>query len=868
MLSQYNEQLAAGDNVDGFNNGKQANATLYSFDFVDADDFLDSISGALPNSAHNNVSVNTSNTNDITFEDMNIMNPNIYSPVSAASGDDYAHTSGQPMVSEGSNYTGQNFTDYLSDNSLEGYDNKNVNHPLNGVDIVLSNKRSNSTSTGSLSHNEEITPISRYSVDSIVTSPEPPMSKQGEFPPIKRSTTVNSTNSITNTKKSSKVTKPKSKDKNSHNMIEKKYRTNINTKILALRDAVPALRIAAGCDDVSIADLEGLTPASKLNKASVLTKATEYIKHLESKNSVLKQQNIELHRLIQHANLNPKSLPPPPQQMPMQTPFPPPPPQQQQPGFGFYPQQNQSFNVSPASQYPSPQQQVSPIQQQPAQHPPQPNRYLLGGMAAVMGTSLFGGSGENDFRSLGALPFSYLFPNAILNPSPLTIQLWTLTKVLLVVGSLASIFIPMYKQAQLEKDEKSTTVPETSLLDWILISIGFKVPAKLSASKRDAILSNLQGGNNWPQLVSDYFYLTGCEINFENCFLSLVLGSMIRHRLPRVAKVLNHYLLMKESLLLNLDYKGADKSLKRLNQLVGKVDGISIFESTNLTTRLTNVFTNSRINANIVDGQNHVKYIEFYQRNINDYYAIIFNWRLLELIHELNVTYLEELNDDQSQILTDLKIIEVFIGEQDDKLFGYYQLFTSILNANYAPYLFESLKDKVESSLEKFRIAYEGIDLTDHEIHNTSSEDEHEDDPVVSKYVPPLKSQKSLISSLNLVNEEEFIILTCSLTIYYYKNKEYDRALKILSYLRLDDDAKTVSLLTFTALMTLINELIPGRIEDNDNLDSAIKICRDWLENPDLTRYMDENIKHELTKIVVNKGMIVNGIDVNESDEE
>ena len=73
-----------------------------------------------------------------------------------------------------------------------------------------------------------------------------------------------------------------------------------------------------------------------------------------------------------------------------------------------------------------------------------------------MGTSLFGGSGENDFRSLSALPFSYLFPNAILNPSPLTIQLWTLTKVLLVVGSLASIFIPMYKQAQLKKKTNPT----------------------------------------------------------------------------------------------------------------------------------------------------------------------------------------------------------------------------------------------------------------------------------------------------------------------------------------------------------------------------------------------------------------------------
>lgn len=241
----------------------------------------------------------------------------------------------------------------------------------------------------------------------------------------------------------------------------------------------------------------------------------------------------------------------------------------------------------------------------------------------------------------------------------------------------------------------------------------------------------------------------------------------------------------------------------------------------------------------------------------------------MEFIHELNVTYLEQLNDDQSQVLTDLKIIEAFFGEQDNKLFGYYQLFTSILNANYAPYLFESLKDKVESSLEKFRIAYEGIDLTDHEIHNTSSEDEYEQEsPVVYKYEPTLKSQKSLISSLNLVNEEEFIILTCSLTIYYYKNKEYDRALKLLNYLRLDNDSKTLSLLTFTSLITLINELIPGKIEDNVNLDLAIRICRDWLENPDLTQYMDEDIKLELKKIVVTKGMIVNGIDVNESDEE
>ena len=99
-----------------------------------------------------------------------------------------------------------------------------------------------------------------------------------------------------------------------------------------------------------------------------------------------------------------------------------------------------------------------------------------------MGTSLFGGSGENDFRSLSALPFSYLFPNAILNPSPLTIQLWTLTKVLLVVGSLASILYQCISKHN-SKEDKPNTIPETSLLDWILISIGFKIPAKLSVSR-------------------------------------------------------------------------------------------------------------------------------------------------------------------------------------------------------------------------------------------------------------------------------------------------------------------------------------------------------------------------------------------------
>ncbi|KAH7319808.1 hypothetical protein B0I35DRAFT_408567 [Stachybotrys elegans] len=84
--------------------------------------------------------------------------------------------------------------------------------------------------------------------------------------------------------------------KTAHNMIEKRYRTNLNDKIAALRDSVPSLRImsksARGEDTTEDREeLHGLTPAHKLNKATVLSKATEYIRHLEKRNSRLQEEN-------------------------------------------------------------------------------------------------------------------------------------------------------------------------------------------------------------------------------------------------------------------------------------------------------------------------------------------------------------------------------------------------------------------------------------------------------------------------------------------------------------------------------------------------------------------------------------------------
>jgi hypothetical protein len=92
--------------------------------------------------------------------------------------------------------------------------------------------------------------------------------------------------------------------KTAHNMIEKRYRTNLNDKISALRDSVPSLRAmpksAPGTmeGDEDRETLEGLVPAHKMNKATILSKSVEYIHHLERRNRSLEDENASLRARI------------------------------------------------------------------------------------------------------------------------------------------------------------------------------------------------------------------------------------------------------------------------------------------------------------------------------------------------------------------------------------------------------------------------------------------------------------------------------------------------------------------------------------------------------------------------------------------
>ncbi|KAG1171284.1 hypothetical protein G6F70_006228 [Rhizopus microsporus] len=112
--------------------------------------------------------------------------------------------------------------------------------------------------------------------------------------------------------------------KRAHNVIERRYRNNINERITELKNAVPALlhakvkdgnnsaktgakrgRKSSHDDDDDDDDneddeeyLDGVAIATKLNKATILRKATEYILHLRRSGDVLRHENDILQSLI------------------------------------------------------------------------------------------------------------------------------------------------------------------------------------------------------------------------------------------------------------------------------------------------------------------------------------------------------------------------------------------------------------------------------------------------------------------------------------------------------------------------------------------------------------------------------------------
>ncbi|KAG7857256.1 hypothetical protein KL919_003893 [Ogataea angusta] len=228
------------------------------------------------------------------------------------------------------------------------------------------------------------------------------------------------------------------KFKSPHNLIEKKYRTNINTKIVELRNCVPTLRILVAKennhhtnstvkDEEYVDDyegdgytddeekLDGLQPARKLNKATILSKAAEYIKHLEWKNEILKRKNEQLTRMLKNANAEIDLT--------------------ESPEETFNPSYSGSSHTSSPSQYSN----TSPNSNSEGSMSLS-NKVLLGGMTCMLGASAFDdmSGGVGDRKGLFSVPifaFSTASSSTSFNPSLLR-PFWGVSKLLLCIAML------------------------------------------------------------------------------------------------------------------------------------------------------------------------------------------------------------------------------------------------------------------------------------------------------------------------------------------------------------------------------------------------------------------------------------------------
>lgn len=98
------------------------------------------------------------------------------------------------------------------------------------------------------------------------------------------------TRKASKTQRATKASSPKPPcSRKTHNLIEKKYRTNLNTKINALRASLPSL-----CMPSSNSSEEDEERPVKWNKGIILEKAISYIAELEACN---KRQEVEMKEL-------------------------------------------------------------------------------------------------------------------------------------------------------------------------------------------------------------------------------------------------------------------------------------------------------------------------------------------------------------------------------------------------------------------------------------------------------------------------------------------------------------------------------------------------------------------------------------------
>ena len=90
----------------------------------------------------------------------------------------------------------------------------------------------------------------------------------------------------------------------SHNLVEKRYRANLNQKIVDLQAVVPSLYSSGSSSGEKPRKSEGTQDPQKIPKATVLNRAIEYIHELETRNRLLEKNMLVMEHHIESTKID------------------------------------------------------------------------------------------------------------------------------------------------------------------------------------------------------------------------------------------------------------------------------------------------------------------------------------------------------------------------------------------------------------------------------------------------------------------------------------------------------------------------------------------------------------------------------------
>lgn len=668
---------------------------------------------------------------------------------------------------------------------------------------------------------------------------------------------------------SEEETKTEKKVRTSHRVIERNYRCNINSKINELRDVVPTLKIVTGKTGMLIADLEGLVPASKLNKASVLSKAIEYIDHLQRKNDSLQDKIARLQALVSEASTQGPSL----QGLKME----PSTSVRSQFDFNFNLGDN-NFALMYANDAVAPENaaQAYPMGFSQSRN----SNMMLGGIAIAMGSSFIT---DDNFRGLGAIPMSGLFSNSPMVAS----HLISVLRLVVMASGLIMMLEPLRQMFYSQKDKKSTS-QQSLWLTWLLVSCGLQLPPAISSIEKEAICQRLLGRTKTDstQLLKDYALLSSSEITFENCLLSVLVGTLLIRKNPSVSTFMSLGLKRRGSLLVNLEYNGSNKNLKSLSTFIKTVDGLALFESENLLQRFINLSLQIPICTNVKSAENEMTYVDFYLRSRHDVFGVLYSWRILELIYELNIVFLELLvsqndgkTDAMKSLSEDIEKLQKLISD-NGALTRHLLLLKGVISSENVPSLISQIQDDIRGYLSKLDAIYNEPEITDDESDIEETSKTTIANESTNSLAADIVANLSIIYSLNIVDEETIVALVSS-AISYFLNREHNlKLLQLLRLLKFEKTDQSVSLFSLTCFVKLLCVLVKSenedKAEDSDEdkkslwasmdsescsvLESLVKIMRTWLNDNNKKDCLSLELRSDLSDLVVHKGLTLNGI--------